>query len=149
MLESFEVFCSAFTHNKKELEHEEHAILELFQSLLGDSQCLEVTSHGTNRFKKIMTTQETRKEIETFHLGLYRTFGGRFTLVHDGKDYYLVFCVVPKPWSFQKTALLEAYTAMLSRTAVLSRDWCLARSKLSEHDFTTLKAFFEQNEKSN
>lgn len=95
-LQTFEVFCNAFTNNKKELEPEEHAILELFQSLLDNRQCLEVITLGNNHFKKEMISKDTKKEIETFHLGLYRTFGGRFTLVQDGSDHYLVFCGVPK-----------------------------------------------------
>lgn len=51
-LQTFEVFCNAFTNNKKELEPEEHAILELFQSLLDNRQCLEVITLGNNHFKK-------------------------------------------------------------------------------------------------
>lgn len=146
-LESFEVFCNAFTNNKKELEPEEHAILELFKSLLENQQCLEVAIYGNNHFKKVISIKETKKEIETFHLGLYRTFGGRFALVQDGTDYYLVFCGVPKQEAFKETSLLKAYTTMQSRTAVLSRDWCLARSRLSEQEFTTLKELFSQDDK--
>ena len=146
-LESFEVFCNAFTNNKKELEPEEHAILELFKSLLDNEQCLEVATHGNNHFKKVLTIKETKKEIETFHLGLYRTFGGRFTLVQDGIDYYLVFCGVPKQDAFKETTLLNSYATMQSRTAVLSRDWCLARSKLTEYEFATLQELFSKDDK--
>lgn len=146
-LESFEVFCNAFTNNKKELEPEEHAILGLFKSLLDNQQCLEVAIHGNNHFKKVITIKEAKKEIETFHLGLYRTFGGRFTLVQDDTDYYLVFCGVPKQEAFKETPLLKAYTTMQSRTAVLSRDWCLGRSKISEQDFLILQELFNKDDK--
>lgn len=146
-LKSFEVFCYAFTNNKKELEPEEHAILELFKTLLVDQHCLEVTTLGNNHYRKVITAAEKQKEIETFHLGLYRTFGGRFTLVHDGADYALVFCGVPKADAFQKTPLLQDYSKMQSRTAVLSRDWCIAQAKLNEHDFTILKKLFDIDDK--
>ncbi|TIF97542.1 hypothetical protein DI099_02660 [Legionella pneumophila] len=146
-LQTFEVFSNAFTNNKKELEPEEHAILELFQSLLDNRQCLEVITLGNNHFKKEMISKDIKKEIETFHLGLYRTFGGRFTLVQDGSDHYLVFCGVPKQEAFKETPLLKAYTTMQSRTGVLSRDWCLARGKLSEREFTILKELFSKDDK--
>ncbi|KGP62839.1 calcium ABC transporter ATPase [Legionella norrlandica] len=145
--ESFEVFCNAFTNNRKELEPEEHAILGLFQSLLDNQQCLQVTTLGNNHFKKTITLKESEKEVETFHLGLYRTFGGRLTLVQEGQDSYLVFCGVPKQDAFKETPLLQAYTTMSSRTAVLSRDWCLARGKLCEQEFVTLKELFSKDDK--
>ncbi|QMT59086.1 cation-transporting P-type ATPase [Legionella sp. PC997] len=146
-VKSFEVFCYAFTNNKKELEPEEHAILELFKTLLADPHCLEVTTLGNNHFRKMITTMEKKKEIETFHLGLYRTFGGRLTLVQDGEHFALVFCGVPKADAFQKTSLLQDYNKMQSRTAVLSRDWCIAQTKLNEHDFTILKKLFDRDDK--
>lgn len=146
-LASFEVFCNAYTNNRKDLEPEEHAILALFKSLLDNPQSLEVITYGNNHFKKVIHCKETKKEIETFHLGLYRTFGGRFTLVQDGMTYYLVFCGVPKQEAFKETPLLHAYTAMQSRTAVLSRDWCLARSKISEQEFKTLNELFSKDDK--
>lgn len=141
---SFEVFCYAFTNNIKELEPEEHAILGLFKSLLDSSQCLEVTTLGNNHFKKVIAS---KKEVETFHLGLYRTFGGRFTLVQDGEESSLVFCGVPKADAFQETPLLRAYTSMQSRTAVLSRDWCIAHTPINEFEFTTLKKLFDKDDK--
>lgn len=121
--------------------------MELFQSLLDNRQCLEVITLGNNHFKKEMISKDIKKEIETFHLGLYRTFGGRFTLVQDGSDHYLVFCGVPKQEAFKETPLLKAYTTMQSRTGVLSRDWCLARGKLSEREFTILKELFSKDDK--
>ncbi|KTD56815.1 calcium-transporting ATPase [Legionella santicrucis] len=146
-LESLEVFCEAFTNNKKELEPEEHAILDLFKSLLDNPQCMEVTTYGNNHFKKIITIKDKKKELETFHLGLYRTFGGRFTLVKEGMDYFLVFCGVPNQDSFKETPVLQAYTMMQSRTEVLSRDWCIARSKLSGDEFVALQELMDKDDK--
>lgn len=147
LLESLEVFCEAFTNNTKELEPEEHAILDLFKSLLNNQQCLDVTTYGTNHFKKVLTIKDKKKEIETFHLGLYRTFGGRFTLVKEGMDYFLVFCGVPNQDSFKETPVLQAYTTMQSRTEVLSRDWCIARSKLSGDEFAALQELTDKDDK--
>ncbi|RUR18555.1 HAD family hydrolase [Legionella sp. km535] len=145
--ESFEVFASAFTNNKKELEPEEHAILQLFKSLVHNEQCLQVTILGNNHFKKIITVEGREKEIETFHLGLYRTFGGRFTLVDEGKAHYLVFCGVPKQDAFNNSTLLQHYSAMQSRTGVLSRDWCIARTPVSEQELMCLKQLFDEDNK--
>jgi soluble P-type ATPase len=145
--QSFEVFCSAYTNNKKELELEEHAILQFFQSLVDNPTCLEVSVHGTNHLKKIITLKEGKKEIETFHLGLYSTFGGRLTLVHDGEEHYLVFCGVPKQDVFASTRVGDAYYTMQRRKGVLSRDWCLARGKISVEEFTALKELFNDSDK--
>lgn len=146
-LDSLEVFCEAFTNNKKELEPEEHAILELFKSLLDNRQCLDVTTYSTNHFKKVLTIKDKKKEIETYHLGLYRTFGGRFTLAKEGMDYFLVFCGVPNQDSFKESSVLQAYTMMQSRTEVLSRDWCIARSKISGDEFSALQELMEKDDK--
>ncbi|KTD44325.1 HAD family hydrolase [Legionella parisiensis] len=146
-LKAFEVFCYAFTNSKKELEPEEHAILELFKSLLANLECLEVTTLGNNHFKKVIAIKETKQEIETYHLGLYRMFGGRFTLVQNGEESSLVFCGVPKADVFQGTSLLQAYTTMQSRTEVLSRDWCLAHTKINEFQFATLRKLFDKDDK--
>ncbi len=146
-LQSFEVFCSAFTNNTKELEPEEHAIAALFKSLLNNQHCLKLEIHGNNRFKKFISSKDSQKEIDTVHLGLYRTFGGRFTLVKDGLEHYLVFCGVPKQDAFKDSPLLEAYSRMKSRTGVLSRDWCLGRAALSEQDFTALYELFSKDNK--
>lgn len=145
--ESFEVFASAYTNNKKELEPEEFALLELYKTLLKNEHCLQVTIQGNNHFRKVITVAEQEKEIETFHLGLYRTFGGRFTLVNDAEHYYLVFCGVPKSEAFAETPLLQTYSAMQSRTGVLSRDWCIARTPVSEHEFAILKGLFDEDNK--
>lgn len=146
-LKSFEIFCYAFTNNKKELEPEEHAILEFFKSLLTNQQCLEVTTLGNNHFKKVIAIKEAKQEIETFHLGLYRTFGGRFTLVQNGKESSLVFCGVPKADAFQETPLLQAYTLMQSRTAVLSRDWCIAHTRINKVECAVLRELFDKDDK--
>lgn len=146
-LKAFEVFCYAFTNNKKELEPEEHAILELFKSLLTNPQCLEITTLGNNHFKKVIAIKEAKQEIETFHLGLYRTFGGRFTLVQNGEESSLVFCGVPKADALQETPLLQAYSMMQTRTKVLSRDWCLAHTKVNEFEFATLRELFDKDDK--
>ncbi|MBL7527341.1 HAD family hydrolase [Legionella bononiensis] len=146
-MESFEVFASAYTNNKKELEPEEHAILELFKTLIGNEHCLQVSILGNNRFKKTIMVEDKEKEIETFHLGLYRTFGGRITLVDEGNNHYLVFCGVPKQEVFNNTALLQHYAAMQSRKGVLSRDWCIARSPISEQESISLKQLFDEDNK--
>ncbi|RUR08351.1 HAD family hydrolase [Legionella sp. km772] len=146
-LDSFEVFCSAFTNNKKELEPEEHAILEFFKRLLANKDCLKVATHGNNHFKKEIISQDITKEIETFHLGLYRNFGGRFTLTKEGTDFSLVFCGVPKEDAFKGSSVFKAYAKMQSRTGVLSRDWCLAKAKLTEEEFRDVHQFFEQDNK--
>ncbi|KTD60582.1 calcium-transporting ATPase [Legionella sainthelensi] len=146
-LKSLEVFCEAYTNNKKELEPEEHAILDLFESLLNNQQCLDVTTYGTNHFKKVLTIKDKKKEMETFHLGLYRTFGGRLTLVKEGNEYFLVFCGVPNQDSFKETPVLQAYTMMQSRTEVLSRDWCIARSKLHGDEFIALRELMDKDDK--
>ncbi|KTD78796.1 HAD family hydrolase [Legionella waltersii] len=146
-LKTFEVFCNAYTYNSKELEPEEHAMLEFFKSQLEDQDCLNVSIHGHNHLRKTLRIKEEIKEIESFHLGLYRKFGGRFTLVKDGKQYFLVFCGVPKQDAFAGTHLLHSYTSMQSRTEVLSRDWCLGRCTLVEKEFLTLRDMFDQDDK--
>lgn len=145
--QSFEVFANAYTNNKKELEPEEFAILELFSHLLKNDQCLQVTTLGNNHFKKIISQVTADKEVETFHLGLYRTFGGRLTLVDEGENKYFVFCGVPKQEAFLGTQLLRTYSAMQSRTGVLSRDWCIGRTALSEKQFEVLKELFSIDDK--
>lgn len=146
---AFELFISAFTNKTKDMEPEEAAILELFKALQKSEHCVEITTLGNNHFRKTMLTetQKQGKAIETFHLGLYRAFGGRFTLVNEGQNYYLVFCGVPKQDTFQDTALLHAYTSMHSRTGVLSRDWCIARTPISEKSYEALKGLFDQDNK--
>lgn len=146
-LNSFELFCCAYTHSKKDLEPEEYAILDTFKGLLRKEHCLEVHTYGNHHFQKIIHTKDVKKEIETFHLGLYRCFGGRLTLVKEGKDYSLVFCGVPRPEAFANTPLLQAYTSMARRTGVLSRDWCLAKASLNEGDFSQLQQLFSQDDK--
>ena len=145
--ELFEVFSSAYTNNKKELEPEEFALLELFQSFFADKECLQVSVHGNNHLKKIVSVKGDKKEMETFHLGLYRTFGGRFTLVDNAGSKYLVFCGIPKQSGFLDTALLHDYSAMQSRTGVLSRDWCIARGKISDEEFLQLQQLFTRDDK--
>ena len=145
--EIFMAFIGAYTNNKKELEPEEFAILQLFKCLLRNDECLQVSTQGNNHFKKLISLDGDEKEIETFHLGLYRSFGGRFTLVDEGKNKYFVFCGIPKPEAFEGMSLLQDYSAMQSRTAVLSRDWCLARTSISEHQFGILKELFHQDDK--
>jgi soluble P-type ATPase len=144
---TFEVFCNAYTFNSKELEPEEHAILDFFKSLLEDKNCLQASIHGNNHLQKTIRIKEELKEVESFHLGLYRKFGGRFTLVKEGEQYFLVFCGVPKQDAFAETNLLHSYTSMQSRTEVLSRDWCLARSTLGEQEFITLRDLFDKDDK--
>jgi P-type Ca2+ transporter type 2C len=146
-LTCFDVFAGAYTNEKKDLEPEEFSMLNLFQSITGHNDCIKVIIEGNNHFKKTLVTNNSEKEIETFHLGLYRTFGGRLTLVADGKQKYLIFCGVPKHDAFEKTPLLTSYTLMQRRTGVLSRDWCLARTTLSDEQFEQLKRFFSEDQK--
>lgn len=146
-LACFEIFAIAYTNEKKELEPEEFSILQLYKSLIGNKDCLNVIVEGNNHFKKTLLLNETRKEIETFHLGLYRSFGGRLTLANDGNQKYLVFCGVPRRDKFQDTALLKSYMAMQTRTGVLSRDWCIARTPISDEQFSILKALFSDDKK--
>ncbi len=146
-IESFEVFASAYTNNKKELEPEEFSLLALYKKLLGNEHCLQVSIQGNNHFRKTLVIDGMEKEIETFHLGLYRAFGGRLTLVNDAQKYSLVFCGVPKQDAFNETPLLHAYTTMSSRTGVLSRDWCIARTSISEQTFSVLKSLFDEENK--
>lgn len=146
--ECFEIFASAYTNEKKELEPEEFAILQLLKSLQDKNDCLTITVKGNNHFQKTLLVSDGLKEIETFHLGLFRSFGGRLTLVDDGKQKYLVFCGVPKRDKFQDTQLFTSYTTMQTRTGVLSRDWCIAHTPISDEKFATLKALFAEDKKS-
>lgn len=142
----FEVFASAFTHSKEEMEPEEHAILDTFKKLFKDDDCLKLTTHlGNNHFLKTYTIDKKPHQIETLHLGLFKNFGGRLTIVADGDCYYLVFCGIPNDKTFHGSKLLNDYTTMPTRTGVLSRDWCIARTSISYHRFIILKNFFKQN----
>lgn len=145
--DAFHVFASAYTNNKKDMEPEEFALLEWFKRLLNNDQCLEVVTEGNNHFRKTIRYGDNEKEIVTLHLGLYRRFGGRLTLVDEGENKYLTFCGVPKPDAFHDSALLHAYSSMHSRTGVLSRDWCLAQTTISTEHFATLRALFSEDNK--
>lgn len=146
LLQSFDVFGQAYTNNPKELEPEEYSILALFKSLIGE-HCLSIVTLGNNHLKKTLIQEGQKREIQTYHLGLYRTFGGRLTLVDEGVNKYLVFCGIPKADSFNNTPLLQAYSSMVTRKAVLSRDWCVARTTISDSQFSCLKAFFAEDNK--
>lgn len=135
----FEIFASAYTHSKKELELEEFAILELFKKVLGKENLLEIKKSGSNHLTKMLFG---RKKIETFHLGLYKNFGGRFTLVSEGEQNYLVFCGIPRGPAFHETPLIKSYASMQMRQRVLSRDWCIARTHLSNEQFQIVKDLF-------
>lgn len=143
--EVFETFCQVYTNNTKEMEPEEHAILQLLHSLMNQQSNLQVTVLGNNHFRKHISLQESEKEIETFHLGLFRNFGGRLTLVRDDERYYLAFCGIPKDIVFKKMPLFDNYYTMKTRTGVLSRDWCIAQTELSQNQFTQLQEYFEQD----
>lgn len=145
--EVFEIFCQAYTNNPKEMEPEEDAILQLLNSLLKQKSNLQVAVLGNNHFRKNISLNENEKEIETFHLGLYRNFGGRLTLVREGSSHYLVFCGIPKATAFNNTPLLRDYYSMDTRTGVLSRDWCIARAELTEKQFKQLQEYFDQDNK--
>lgn len=145
--EVFETFCQVYTNNTKEMEPEEHAILQLLNSLMNHQSNLQVTVLGNNHFRKQISLQECEKEIETFHLGLFRNFGGRLTLVRDKERYYLAFCGIPKDTVFNNTPLFNDYFTMKTRTGVLSRDWCIARTELTKSQLTQLQEYFEQDNK--
>lgn len=145
--EVFELFCQAYTNNPKEMEPEEDAILQLLNSLFHQTSNLQVAVLGNNHFRKNISLNESEKEIETFHLGLYRNFGGRLTLVRDGSSHRLVFCGIPKASAFNNTSLLRDYYSMNTRTGVLSRDWCIARTELNEKQFKQLQEYFDQDNK--
>lgn len=146
---AFEIFCQAYTNNPKEMEPEEHAILQVLTSL-AHNQKANLTVHvlGNNHFRKVLSLNEMQHEVETVHLGLYRRFGGRLTLVKDKEGYSLIFCGIPKADAFKDTSLFHDYYAMQPRTGVLSRDWCIAQAELSEHHFNHLNALFEEDNKS-
>ncbi len=147
LFEIFETFCQVYTNNTKEMEPEEHAILQLLHSLINQKSNLQVTVLGNNHFRKHISLLESEKEIETFHLGLFRNFGGRLTLVRDKDHYYLAFCGIPKATVFNNTSLFDDYYTMQMRTGVLSRDWCIARTELTKKQFTQLQEYFEQDNK--
>ena len=144
----YEIFAEAFTHSKQAVEPEEFAILEMFRRQIDiDDYLKKISILGNNHFKKTIATAEGEKLVETIHLGLYRSLGGRFTLVNEGEHNYLVFCGVPKADPFKDTPLLHAYAAMQVRTGVLSRDWCVARAPLSDAEFTALNELFSHDKK--
>lgn len=145
--DAFQVFASAYTNNKKDMEPEEFALLEWFKRLLNNDQCLEVVTEGNNHFRKTIRYGDKEKELVTLHLGLFRRFGGRLTLVDEGENKYLTFCGVPKPDAFHDTSLLHAYASMQSRTGVLSRDWCLAQTLISNEHYATLRGLFSEDNK--
>lgn len=146
--ECFEVFASAFTNSTKELEPEEFAILDYFQHLSKNNE-LKITLKDNNVFEKTLFV-DNPKTIKTYQLGLYRKLGGRLTLVEDGNDKYLVFCGIPRAdLAFKDSPLLNSYNSMLSRKGVLSRDWCVARTQLTEEHFNKFKEHFDHQDEKN
>ena len=142
----FEVFSQAYTHQRKELEPEEFSILKYFKHLSDEKNHVEVESIKNNHFRKAITISGKTTVLETMHLGLFTKFGGRLTLVVDGDKKYFIFCGVPRAAEFVGTDLLNAYQKMTMRTGVLSRDWCLARTLLTEVDFNKLKYFYDNEQ---
>lgn len=143
----FEVFASAYTNESKEVEPEEHAILAWLLSLHCQYH-LNVQTIGNHRFKKILTLSDKTKEIETFHLGLFRSLGGRLSLISDNETKYLIFCGIPKHDTLGNYSLFTIYDHMVRRKGVLSRDWCIARCAISDTVFDTLKDYFLDDNKS-
>ncbi len=137
-----ELFVSAYTNKPKELETEEYAI----RSFLADQKIeFTVEAKGNSHFVKTFSDGITKKVLETYHLGLSIKLGGRFTLVKDGDKKYLVFFGAPRPDAFKDTNLSKAYQTMLPRTGVLSRDWCVARTEISDAQFADfLTLFYEK-----
>jgi Ca2+-transporting ATPase len=143
LIEAFEVFCAAYTFSKKELEPEEHSILNFFKQTFGDSQCLEVKALDSNHFQKSLRSTAGTKKLETYHLGLFHFLGGRITLVKDKTHYFIVFCGIPNVATWQSHPLNAMYTKMQARVGVLSRDWCVGKAYISEALFKKLLNYHE------
>ena len=144
-LESFEVFASAYTNNKKELEPEEDAILTFYKELFNRENFFTIDTINNNHFKKTIVLPDYKKSFETLHLGLFRLLGGKLTLVNESQNKYLIFCGIPKKNLFSETDLLKAYSEMNVRKGILSRDWCIARAIISEVQFSELRNLFEND----
>ena len=143
----FEIFACAFTNSKKELEPEEHSILDQFKSLFKDDQCLQLETIRNNYYRKTIRANERETQLETRHLGLYTALGGRLTLVSEDDNKFLVFCGIPKADKFHGTDLLKKYSQMQTRTGVLSRDWCVAVTSISDELFTEIADAFDKDDK--
>lgn len=147
-LACFEVYASAYTNSEKDVELEEFYILELFKKIFANEECLKVKVLGGNYLQKEINLAGKSKIFETLHLTeICRTLGGRCTLVHEKineheNQYYLVFCGIPKADRFKGTDLFKDYESMEVRKGVLSRDWCVARAKISEKDFKFLHPLY-------
>lgn len=138
-----------FTNQKKELEPEEFSFKKYIEDNLHDPHFLAIDTNGHNHLTKTITINNVKKEIETWHLGLYKKAGGKFTLVLDGEKKYLAFCGIPRPDVFHETRLLSDYSKMEPRTGVLTRDWCIASTDITEHAediFSALKVLFEKDD---
>ncbi len=143
--EVFEFFSYAYTNNSKGEEPEEFSILQLVKEKFSQNDCLTIEEIGNNHFRKTLSTAKIQKTVETMHLGLCRSLGGRLTLVDDDKNKYLVFCGIPKADKFKSMQLFEDYSRMQVRTGILSRDWCIAKIIISEALFDTIKKMFLSN----
>src|SRR5579872_1387261 len=146
-LECAELFAWLYTNQKKELEPEEAAMKGFFAKELGNEDFVTCDTLGNNHLRKKIVINDTSKQVETWHIGLYKQLGGRLTLVDDGEKKYLGFFGVPKAETFQNTPLLKAYSAMEPRTGVLTRDWCMAYEEISEELFLELKTRFYDDHK--
>jgi len=146
-IQIFELFASAYTNSKKELEPEEFALLQYFQSVSTNVSILHIDTLGSNHFKKQLQLNNQKKWVDTYHLGLYRKFGGRFTLVDDDNTYYLLFCGIPRVEKFKESKLLNAYQKMKTRVGVLSRDWCISRMVIAKNEFIKLKELAYEDDK--
>lgn len=135
-----ELFIAAYTNKPKELEAEEEAI----RGFLADQKIeFDVTAKGNSHFTKTFSDGVTTKTLETYHLGLSTKLGGRFTLVKDLDKKYLIFFGAPRSEAFENTPLLKTYQTMAPRVGVLSRDWCVARTEMTDDQFEDfLKLFY-------
>ncbi|HEX2549332.1 MAG TPA: cation-transporting P-type ATPase, partial [Gammaproteobacteria bacterium] len=143
---AFELFASIYTNNNKAFEPEEHAILRLFKKILQDAQCLKIEEVGYHHFKKILNFGQMEKQIETYHLGLFTNYGGRFTICVDDQKKYLLFCGIPRVLKFNNSELFKDYNLMPVRKNVLSRDWCVARREISNDWYENAIRAFHQND---
>lgn len=144
-LKAKELFSWIFTNQEKEFEPEEFSLKEYMAE--GDENFINIEILGNNHFRKKTQINGVEKHAETWHLGLYKRAGGRFTLVESEGKKYLAFCGIPRADVFHKTSLLNDYLKMPMRTGVLSRDWCFAQTQISEEEFLQLNQAFANEDK--
>ena len=124
---------------KKEIELEEDALVEYFKNIYKDKFSIDVEMIENNYLRKKIHVNDKHFDIKTLQLGLFKTFGGRLTLVDDVQNKYLVFCGIPNEKQFAGTKLGESFYKMQLRKGVLTRDWSIASTKISLDVFEKLQ----------